>query len=629
MITTLVALLLASVVAVPISRRLGLGSVLGYLVAGAVIGPLGLRLITDVQQIAQVSELGVVMLLFLIGLEVRPERLWVMRRAVFGLGAAQVVGSAAAIAGLAHLAGLAWPGAIVLGTGLALSSTAIVLPMLAERDLLASPAGRNAFAVLLFQDLAFIPLVALVPLLVDAPALTPIIAQDLASARALETTAHNVPWRAVGQAVAAVAGILVAGRFLVPVVFRLIGGARTPEVFTGTALLIVVGTAFVADQAGLSMSLGAFLAGVLLSGSEYRHELQADIEPFEGLLLGFFFMSVGMEAQLGLVLAEPGTILAGVAAVMLVNIVLAAGLGRIAGLDWGNATRFGFALPQGSEFSFVLFAAAVAAGAMAEDTAHRATLVIALSMAATPLLFAASERWLVPRLRTRATPTYDEIDATAPVIICGFGRVGQIVGRVLRMQSIPYVALEKDASQIEVIRRFGSQVFFGNPARPDLLRAAGAETAKLLVVALEDMDEVLQVVDVARRTFPNLRILARARNRRHVHLLMDRGIAGSVRETFHSSLRLTEMALMELGIPETEARRSVALFQAGDERNLVETHAFYEDERRLIQSVQDQTTELAGLFEADQATPRPAKPAKTPKPPQTPDPSGSRAAGSP
>ena len=594
MITTLVALLLASVIAVPISRRLGLGSVLGYLVAGAVIGPLGLRLVTDVAQIAQVSELGVVMLLFLIGLEVRPERLWVMRRAVFGLGSAQVVACAAAIAVLAHVAGLAWPGAIVVGTGLALSSTAIVLPMLAERDLLGAPAGRNAFAVLLFQDLAFIPLVALVPLLVAAPELP----RDGAE---LTQAARMVPWRAVAQAIGAVIGILVAGRFLVPVVFRLIGGARVPEVFTATALLVVVGTAFVADLAGLSMSLGAFLAGVLLSGSEYRHELQADIEPFEGLLLGFFFMSVGMEAQLGLILHEPATILLGVAAVMAVNIVVALPLARLARQDWANAVRFAFALPQGSEFSFVLFAAAVGVGALDTETAHRATLVIALSMAATPLLFTASERFLVPRLRTRAIPVYDEIDETAPVIICGFGRMGQIVGRVLRMQKIAFIALEKDASQIEVLRRFGAKVYYGNPARPDLLRAAGAETAKLLVVALEDQDEILQVVDVARRTFPNLRILARARNRRHAHLLMDRRIAGQVRETLHSGLRLTEMALVELGIDPADATRAVDLFRDHDERTLLETHAYYQDEQRLIQSVQDQTAELSSLFEADQA----------------------------
>ncbi len=589
MIATLVALLLASVVCVPVSRRLGFGSVLGYLVAGVVIGPLGLRLVSDVEQIATVAELGVVMLLFLIGLELRPQRLWVMRRAVFGLGASQVAVSAAVIAGLAYWAGLGWAGATILGIGLALSSTAIVLPMLGERELLAGRAGRDAFAVLLFQDLVFIPLVALVPLLAPGQ-----------GAQLLGTVAHHLPWRSVLLALVAIAAILVGGRFLVPMVFRLIGGARTPEVFTATALLIVVGTAFLAAQAGLSMSLGAFMAGVLLSSSEYRHELQADIEPFEGLLLGFFFMSVGMQAELGLVWAEPGLILGGVVVLILANLAVALVLGRIAGQDWANAVRFAVSLPQGSEFSFVLFGAAVVVGALTQAIADRATLVIAVSMAATPLLFAASERFVVPRLYQRKAENYDTIEEQAPIIICGFGRMGQIVGRVLRMQGIPFIALEQDAAQVEVLRRFGTEVYFGNPSRPDLLRSAGAETAKLLIVALEDMEESLQVVDIARRTFPKLRILSRARNRRHAHLLMDRNIAGIVRETFFSSLRLTELTLMELGIPAAEARHAVELFREFDEKALVESHAFYEDERRLIQTAQDQAAELTGLFEADQ-----------------------------
>ena len=588
MIPTLVALLLASVICVPVSRRLGFGSVLGYLLAGVVVGPLGLRLVSDVNQIATVSELGVVMLLFLIGLELRPQRLWVMRRAVFGLGAAQVALSALVIAVLAHVAGIGWPGAIILGVGLALSSTAIVLPMLGERDLLGGQAGRDSFAVLLFQDLAFIPLVASVPLLAPGQ-----------GAGLLGSVAHHVPWRSVGVAAATVAAILVGGRFLVPVVFRAIGGARTPEVFTATALLIVVGTAFGASQAGLSMSLGAFMAGVLLSDSPYRHELQADIEPFEGLLLGFFFMSVGMQAQLGLLVSDPALILGGVAVLMLANAVVALGLGRAVGQDWANAVRFATALPQGSEFSFVMFAAAVGVGALTPREADHATLVIAVSMAATPLLFAASERLVVPRLARQKAERDDPIEEHAPVIICGFGRVGQIVGRVLRMQRIPFIALESDATQIDVLRRFGTKVYYGNPSRPDLLRSAGADTAKLLIVALEDVEEGLRVVDVARRTFPKLRILSRARNRRHVHLLMDRGVAGIVRETFHSSLRLTELTLTALGIPPAEAGRAVELFRAFDEKTLLESHAYYEDERRLMQNAREQAAELTSLFEAD------------------------------
>jgi CPA2 family monovalent cation:H+ antiporter-2/glutathione-regulated potassium-efflux system protein KefB len=585
MILTIAILLATAVVLVPLSRRLGLGSVLGYLVGGALIGPSGLRLITDVDEIQGVSELGIIMLLFLIGLELRPQRLWVMRRAVFGLGTAQVVVTAAAIAAAVHFTGLDWPGAVILGAGLALSSTAIVLPMLAERDLMGTPSGRDTFAVLLFQDLAFIPLVAVVPLLTgrDVPMM--------------------VPWLDAGRAAGAIAIILIGGRYLIPRAFRAIGGAKTPEVFTAMALFVVAGTAALADAAGLSMSLGAFMAGVLLSDSEYRHEVQADVEPFEGLLLGFFFLSVGMAANLSLAVRQPWFFAAAVPGLMAAKIIVAFVLSRATGHTRRTATRFAFALPQGSEFSFVLFAAAIGVGALSQTAADHATLVIALSMAATPLLYAASEKFIVPRTDKMAMRPYDTIeDDNAPVIICGFGRVGQIVGRLLRTQGIAFTALEQDSAQVEVIRRFGTKIYYGNPARPDLLRAAGAEHAKLLVVALDNMEEAVAVVDMVRRTFPNLKILSRARNRRHAHLLMDRGVAMFVRETFLSSLRMGEMALEALGVPEQTAKRAVKLFEEYDERQLVETHSFYEDERLVVQSTKQAADELAGLFESDQET---------------------------
>jgi CPA2 family monovalent cation:H+ antiporter-2/glutathione-regulated potassium-efflux system protein KefB len=583
MILTIAILLATAVVLVPISRRLGLGSVLGYLVGGALIGPSGLRLVTNVDEIAAVSELGIIMLLFLIGLEVRPQRLWVMRRAVFGLGSAQVLVTAAAVAALAHVLGADWPSAAILGVGLALSSTAIVLPMLAERDLMGTPSGRDTFAVLLFQDLAFIPLVAAVPLLTGRAA--PIMA----------------PWLEVARAAGAIAIILVGGRYVIKPAFRAIGGARTPEVFTAMALFVVAGTAALADAAGLSMSLGAFMAGVLLSDSEYRHEVQADVEPFEGLLLGFFFLSVGMAADLSLAVTEARYFALAVPGVIALKIAVAFVLSRVTGHSNRTATRFAFALPQGSEFSFVLFTAAIGAGAMTQAVADRATLAIALSMAATPLLFALSEKFIVPRTGRMAMAAYDAIpDDNVPVIICGFGRVGQIVGRVLLSRSIAFTALEQDAEQVEVIRRFGTKIYYGDPKRPDLLRAAGAEHAKLLVVALENMEESIAVVDMVRRTFPKLKILARARNRRHAHLLMDRGIAMFVRETFLSSLRMGEMALTALDVDPEEARRVVKWFEAYDERQLQLTHSFYDDERQVAQSVKQASDELAGLFEMDQ-----------------------------
>jgi CPA2 family monovalent cation:H+ antiporter-2/glutathione-regulated potassium-efflux system protein KefB len=580
MLTTLVVLLAAATIAVPLTRRAGFGSVLGYLLAGIAIGPVGLRLITDVDAIASISSLGVVMLLFLIGLEVRPQRLWVMRRAVFGLGTAQVVVTGVVLAVLAHAVGVGWRGAIVLGAGLAMSSTAIVLPMLAERNLLTSRAGRDAFAVLLFQDLAFIPLVALVPLL------------------ASDSVPDHVPWHDVARAVVVIAIILIGGRFLLRPLFRVVGGARTREVFTTVALLIVVGAALLATVAGLSPSLGAFMAGVLLSESEYRHELQADIEPFEGLLLGFFFISVGMSADLPLARAQPVVLAEATAALLSAKAAIAFVLARIARQDTPNALRFAMALPQASEFSFVLFAAAVGAGALGAGDAAMATLVTAASMVATPILFAGAEAAL--QLRRAPPPEYDTIDPDpTPVIICGFGRFGQIIGRVLRMHGIEFTALERNPGQVEVVRRFGMKVYFGDPTRPDVLHAAGAEQAKLLVVTLDDPPGVLSTVEVAKRNFPHLAILARARNRWYAHLLMDRKVDGMVRETYHSSLQLAQQALTVLGIDAVAAERAVMLFRDHDEKNLLETHAIYRDEQELIQSQQQAADELARLFEAD------------------------------
>jgi monovalent cation:proton antiporter-2 (CPA2) family protein len=567
---------------VPLTRRAGFGSVLGYLIAGIAIGPAGLRLITDVDAIASIASLGVIMLLFLIGLELRPQRLWLMRRAVFGLGTSQLIVTAAVLSVLAHAAGIAWQGAIVLGVGLAMSSTAIVLPLLAERDLLTSRAGRDAFAVLLFQDLAFIPLVAVVPLLSN------------------NQLPDHVPWQDVARAAVAIAVILIGGRFLLPRLFRAVGGAKTPEVFTTVSLLVVASAAYLATVGGLSASLGAFMAGVLLSESEYRHELQADIEPFEGLLLGFFFISVGMSADLTLARAQPIWLAEATMALLLAKAIIAFALARIGGQSTSNALRFGLALPQASEFSFVLFTSAVAADALSTGEAAFATLVTAASMVATPIIFAGAEAAL-SRLKTPPRLEYDKIDAgPAPVIICGFGRFGQIIGRVLRMHGIAFTALERDPGQVEVVRRFGTKVYFGDPTRLDMLRAAGAEQARLLVVALGDPAAVLRTVEVAKRNFPHLAILARARNRWYAHLLMDRDVDGQVREMFYSSLQLAKQALSLLGIDELQAQRAIELFRDHDEKSLLETQAIYRDEQQLIQSQQHAADELASLFEADQ-----------------------------
>lgn len=585
---TLVILLAAAVVAVPVAKRFGFGSVLGYLGAGLIIGPAGLRLVTDVESIAQVSELGVVMLLFLIGLELRPARLWVMRRSVLGLGAAQVAVTAAVLALAGHVFGLAWATAVVVGFGLALSSTAIVLPMLAERELLATRAGRDAFSVLLFQDLAVIPAVALLPLfdggISDVTAMAP-----------------GQVWLAVGKGIAAVLVVLIGGRFLIRPIFRAVEGAKAPEIFTATALVIVMGTAALVSLVGLSMSLGAFMAGVLLSDSEYRHELQADIEPFEGLLLGVFFISVGMGADLALLVERPLPILAGVVLLLAIKMAIAFALARISGQKMGDATRFAVALAQAGEFGFVLFGAAVAVHVMTAEQSEAAMLVVTLSMVASPLLFALEERWLAPRLeRRRQEREFDAIDgAPTPVIIAGFGRMGQIVGRILRLRRIPYTALDNHVEQIDLVRRFGNKAYYGDPTRLDVLRAAGAAEAKVIVVALEPIADSLKVVEHVKRHFPNLAIVARARNRRHAHLLMDQGVAHIVRETFYSSLRLTEQVLEELGIEPADAKRTIAVFEEHDERTLVDQHGFYDDEKQMIQTSKQAAVELRRLLEAD------------------------------
>jgi CPA2 family monovalent cation:H+ antiporter-2/glutathione-regulated potassium-efflux system protein KefB len=582
MLETLVTLLGATAIAVPISRRLGFGSIVGYLAAGVVIGPSGLRLVTDVEQITHVAELGVVMLLFLIGLELQPHRLWVLRRTIFGLGLGQLAPSAVVLAALAHVAGVPWAGAVVLGLGLGLSSTAIVQPMLKVRNLLSSPAGRDSFAVLLFQDMAFIPLVALVPLL---------------SGVALPV---HVPWEEVARGVAAIAAILVGGSFLVGPVFRIVGGAHTQEVFTATALLLVAGTAALADWAGLSMSLGAFMAGVILSDSEYRHEIQADVEPFQGLLLGFFFISVGMSANLGLAVRHPVDVAVAVLLLVLVKGAVAFVVELVKRRSARIALRFSLALPEGSEFSFVLFGTAVASGVLDQAHADLATVVVALSMLLAPILFAASERLVIPRLERRREPVHEPISGPPnDILICGFGRMGQIVGRILRMQRIPFTALDKSPEQVEAVRRFGGKVYLGNPAREEVMRAAGADSARILIVALDDMDETLKVVDTARRHFPDLFILSRARNRHHAHLLMDRGVKAIVRETFFSSLRLAELVLRQLGVPADTAHRAIEIFREHDERTLMETQAIAHDENRLIQSTHEAAQELLEVFEAD------------------------------
>ncbi len=573
----------AAVVAVPIFRRQKLGAVLGYLAAGLAIGPWGLHLVSDVESTMHFAELGVVLLLFIIGLELQPSRLWVLRKSVFGLGAAQVLATGALLAAVGLALGFSWQAALVTGLGLAMSSTAFVLQVLAERNQRTTRFGRAAFAILLFQDLAVIPLLALIPLLQPAA----------------HADAGN-PWLSALVALAVIVAVVVGGRLLLRPILQLIAQSRIQEIFTAAALLVVIGVALLMTGVGLSMSLGAFLAGVLLADSEFRHELEANIEPFKGLLLGLFFISVGMSVDVGLVAAAPLRVIAVVAGLMAAKAAVLYVIGRLRCHDDESARNLAVALSQGGEFAFVLFGIAAANAIMSRQEMDFLVVAVTLSMALTPLALAGNDL-LTRRLRAAADETrFDTIDDDeSAVIIAGFGRVGQIVGRLLVLRKIRFTALDVSPEQVESVRRFGSKVYYGDASRLDLLTAAKADKARLFVLAIDDVEASIRTAQTVRRHFPNLKIFARARNRFHAYRLMDLGVELIERETLLSSLDLARRVLIETGLSEREAQQTVERFRVHDEKTLQRQHAVYHDEKRLIQTVKEAAAELEGLLESD------------------------------
>ncbi len=575
--------LVAAIIAVPISKRLGLGSVLGYLAAGILIGPFGLRFIRDPEHILHFAELGVVFLLFIIGLELQPSRLWVLRRMIFGLGSAQVILSAIVIGLLAWTYGFTPTAAAVSGLILALSSTAFVLQLLAEKKQLTTTHGRAAFSILLFQDLAVIPLIALLPL--------------IGSGASGENQFDPLK---VGITLASIAGLIIGGHFLLRPLFRIVAQAKLPELFTATALLVVIGAALFMQFAGLSMVLGAFIAGMLLADSEYRHELEADLAPFKGLLLGLFFIAVGMSVNIGLLLKEPMTILLFVVGLMVAKAIVLYPLARVFGLcNTRGALSLAAVLSQGGEFAFVLFALVAREQIIDTTQIDRLILAVVISMMLTPVVYLIIE-YVTGRTAEKVAAEYDGMeDEGHAVIIAGFGRVGQIVGRLLRVKGQSFTALEIDSSQVDVVRRYGSKVHFGDAGRLDLLRAAGAERAKLLVLAIDDIESSVRTAETVTRNFPHLTIIARARNRRHAHTLMDLGITHIFRETLFSSLAMSGRVLDMLGFDQEEVRRSIDTFREHDRRLLDEQHAIHHDEERLIQSAKDTARELESLLRND------------------------------
>jgi glutathione-regulated potassium-efflux system ancillary protein KefC/glutathione-regulated potassium-efflux system protein KefB len=575
--------LAATVFTIPVFRKLRLGAVLGYLVAGVIIGPWGLRIVQDAEGVLHIAELGVVLLLFVIGLELQPSRLRAMRKIIFGLGLSQVAVTTLVFTTIAHFLGLAPTAAFVAGFALSLSSTPLVLQLLAERQELNTQHGRAAFAVLLFQDIAVMPMLAILPLLGTSGEQQNLTATLLTAGRGL----------------AVLAALLFGGRYVLRPVLRMVAETKVSEAFTAAALLVVIGTALLFNAVGLSMALGSFVAGLLLADSEYRHELEADIEPFKGLLLGLFFMAVGMTTNLGLLRSDPGRIIALVAGLLLVKFVLLWIVARVMGQSRDSARGLAFALPQAGEFGFVLFSLAVTYGIMPHSLAETLVIVVIISMVASPLLMML-QSFIEPRLSRSAPRQFDKIQSDdSRVIIAGFGRFGQIIGRVLQMRKIRFTALEASVSQVDTLRRFGNKVYYGDASRLELLQAAGAERAEVFVLAIDDIDASVRTAELVRRHFPHLKLLARARNRQHALRFMDMGVRYIIRETYLSSLNMAQHVLESLSMPRAEALESIRRFDEHDQRTLSLQREVRDDEQKLIQTSQLAARELERLFEAD------------------------------
>ncbi|WP_373433093.1 glutathione-regulated potassium-efflux system protein KefB [Vibrio anguillarum] len=572
-----VVFLTAAVVAVPIAQRAGLGSVLGYLLAGVAIGPWGLGLISDVQAILHFAEFGVVLLLFLIGLELNPKKLWQMRGPILGLGGAQVVVSTLVIASIAYLLGVNWQSSLVIGMGLALSSTAIALRVIEEQGLTRSEAGQSGFAVLLFQDIAVIPMLAFLPLL-----------------------AGNAggSWLDVTWMLGGITALLVGGHFLLSPLFRYIVTSGVRELFTVAALLLVIGIALLMQQLGLSMALGTFLAGVLLAESEFRHELEIAIEPFKGLLLGLFFIAVGMAVNLGLLAQAPLQVLAAVLGLVVLKGGILYLLARLSGTRSKARSKMAAILSQGGEFAFVIFTAASAQGVLSPDQVAFLLVVVSLSMVTTPLLLTIQDKWFARKLNLSSDDEMhsDVVNKQPQIIIAGFGRFGQIVGRLMYANKIKITVLESDASQIKLLREYGYNVFYGDATQLELLRAAGAEEAEAIVICTDAPDEVMKIVELCQHHFPQLKILARARSRVEAYQLLSHGVDKYSRETFLGALDLGRQVLVELGMHPYQAKRAEAHFRKLDNAMLKELLPQHNQDKQLALRAKEARKELEEIF---------------------------------
>jgi len=558
--------LLAAVISVPLAKRLGLGSVLGYLLAGIVIGPFGLRLVGSAHgDVMHIAEFGVVMMLFVIGLELRPAVLWKLRGPIVGLGGAQMLGTAGAVAVLATWLGLRWQMAVAVGFIVAMSSTAIVLQLLSEKDQMRTAGGKSAFAVLLFQDIAVLPILALLPLLAT-------VAPTGGADHAKNAISDLPGWQHALVVVAAIAAVILGGRYLLGPFFRYIAATHLREMFTVTALLLVVAIALLMQRVGLSPALGAFLAGVVLAESKYRHQLETDIEPFKGLLLGLFFISVGAGIDFAVIVDQPATIALLVVAVLALKFIVLLAVSRVSRLEPSQRYLFAFALAQGGEFAFVLCSFATQGGVLVAQMANLLGVTIALTMAAAPLLMMINERFVQSRFRSvlpaREPDEIEERDN--PVILAGVGRFGHIVARLLVVNGFGTTVLDNDAEQVETLGRFGIKSFYGDATRLDLLHTAGAARARIFIIAIDNEEKALEVVDLVQANFPKLRILARATSRQHAYELLRKGVTDVYRETFGSAVDLSVHALGMLGLEGERARRTAQIFREHDEASVRE-----------------------------------------------------------
>jgi glutathione-regulated potassium-efflux system protein KefB len=578
----------AAIILVPLGRRFGLATVLGYLLTGLLLGPSVFNVAGDPDVVMHFAEYGVVMLLFLIGLELQPSRLWELRRSIFLMGGLQV-GVTAAILGL-----IVWKGfghglaaGIVVGFGLALSSTAFVIQLLNEKQELNSTHGRKAFSILLFQDMAIIPLLAILPLI-----------------SGVRQQNYDVSYFVT--VVAVFAGLILASRFIIRPFFRFVASSKATELLTAVALFIVMGVALLMHELNISMALGAFLTGVLLADSEFRHDLEASIQPFKGLLLGLFFMSVGMSANLSVFMEMPWTIVGLTLGLMLIKFAVLVAITRLTGHRWPTSIRLGVALAQGGEFAFVLFSTALQQKVLPRELSEPLILIVTLSMALTPLAFWVLEKWGEPRLAAmNPEREFDQIpEDQHQVMIAGFGRIGQIIGRVLRMHNIEFTAIEKSVHQVDFVRKFGNQVYYGDPSQPELLRAAGIEHTTLFILTLDDVDRSVRTAEYVRREYPHVKILARARDRQHVYRLREVGVDAIWRETYLCALGIAEQSLKGMGIDDDDAAQSIKVFREHDERLLRRQQAIYDDESLLIESARAAAQELEGLFDSDQRAKR-------------------------